>query len=85
MLLVSTGLAVFKSLVDFTRVGMMGLGRWLVELLIEDLTFFLRFKYFWDADLIMLTLHSLVGSSLIVQEEGGGSISLARSFNLTVL
>jgi hypothetical protein len=30
MLLVSTGLAVFKTLVDLTRVGMTGGGRWLV-------------------------------------------------------
>ena len=86
MLLVSIGLAVFKTLVDLTRVGMTGGGRWLVELLIEDFTFFLLFKYFWDADLIIFTLHSFFASSMIASEEdGGGSISLTRSFNLTVL
>ena len=85
MLLVSTGLAVFKTLVDLTRVGMIGGGRWLVELLIEDFTFFRLFKYFWEADLIMLTLHSFFASSMTAsEEEGGGSISLTRSFSLTV-
>lgn len=85
MLLVSMGLAVFKTLVDLTRVGMIGGGRWLVELFIEDFTFFLLFKYFWEADLTILTLHSFFASSLILSEAGGGSISLTRSFNLTVL
>ena len=85
MLLVSMGLAVFKTLVDLTRVGIIGVGRWLVELLIEDFTFFLLFRYFWEADLIIFTLHSFFASSLIVSEAVGGSISLTRSFNLTVL